>query len=461
MKQILVVDDEADIRELVAEILDDEGYRVATAGDAAQAREQIAGQRFDLALLDIWMPDLDGISLLREWREHSQGPDQVVMMSGHATVETAVEATRLGAYDFIEKPISLAKLLLAVDRALQAGELVAENQGLRQRLAPPGEPVGRSNAMRELREQLQRLAAHDTWVLLTGEAGVGKEMAARYLHGHSGRRQGEFVAFNPDSIAESNMMAELFGSQEGDGLYRGRLERADAGTLFIDDVLELPLAAQQRLAGALESRRFLRLGGNEEVSVSLRVVAGSAGDLQAAMAEGKFDEALFYQLNVVPLHLPPLRDRREDVLDLLNYYVDYYTGRDQLPPRRFSLAAQNRLRNHHWPGNARELANLVQRLLVLAAEEEISEKEVDNALAQMVRQQSRGQASSTTSAAFDLPLREAREQFERDYLAYQLRRVGGRVGELAKVSGMERTHLYRKLRALGLDPKAAGAGDGT
>lgn len=452
-KQILVVDDEADILGLVSEILEDEGYLVARAANAAEARERVAGQRYDLVLLDIWMPDLDGISLLREWQGEPQAPDQVVMMSGHATVETAVEATRLGAYDFIEKPISLAKLLLTVDRALQAGDLAAENEGLRRRLAPPSEPVGRSPAMRALRDQLKRLAGHDTWVLLLGERGVGKEVAARYLHDHSSRARGAFVVLNPDSVAESNMMAELFGSQDGQQLYRGRLEQADGGTLFIDDVLELPISAQQRLAGALESQRFLRLGGSEQVSVSLRVVAGTAGDIHAALDSGAIDNNLYYQLNVVPLELAPLRERREDVLDLLNVYMDYYTGRDQLAPRRFSLAAQNRLRNHDWPGNARELANLVQRLLVLADEEEIDEQEVEQALISLASAHSRRSGTAAAPAAFDLPLREAREQFERDYLNYQLRRVGGRVGDLAKVTGMERTHLYRKLRSLGIDPK--------
>jgi DNA-binding NtrC family response regulator len=447
---ILVVDDEPDIRELVREILEDEDYEVATAENGEMARQALRDQRPDLILLDIWMPDLDGISLLKEWAEDDGLPCPVVMMSGHGTVETAVEATRLGAYDFLEKPLSLAKLLLTVERALEADRLARENIGLRRRTPAVHEPVGRSPAMQRLREQVKRIAQHDTWVLISGEAGSGRETFARYLHSQSNRRSRPFVDLGVSAIARGNAARELFGSEEGGHVHYGSLEQASGGTLFLDEVADMDLEAQGQLLGALDTGSFLRVGGTEPVKIDVRIIAATQRNLEDEVQAGRFREDLFYHLNVVPLQVPPLREHNEDIPELLGYYVNYFSTHEKLSYRRFSVGAQNYLRNYPWPGNIRELKNLVQRSLILGAGDEVSQAEVEAALG-------KGSAVPIQPAeglvSFDQPLRQAREVFEKAYLEYQLEKHGGNVSKMAKEAGMERTHLYRKLRSLGIEIK--------
>jgi DNA-binding NtrC family response regulator len=451
---ILVVDDEPDIRSTVKEILEDEGYAVAVAGGADEARQLRLRERPDVVLLDIWMPGTDGISLLREWAGagvlHSS---PVIMMSGHGTVETAVEATRLGAYDFIEKPISLAKLLLTIERAREASRLRSENEGLRQRLALPLEPIGASRATLALRAQLEKLAQHDTWVLIQGEPGTGKETLARWLHEHSARSKGPFVAVAPGSIPREHLVAALFGAETADAVQPGLLEQANGGTLFLDEVAELDAELQQRLFSVLQRRSLVRSGGRGPADLDLRVIATTAQNLEALVKAGKFREELFYLLNVVPLLVSPLRDRGEDVPELLRVYAEFFSNRDKLPYRYFPVAVQNRLRNYVWPGNVRELRNLVQRLLVMGSAAEVEAGEVEAALGAPPASPPAATASDTSGIDFNLPLREAREQFERAYLLRQLQQANGSVGRLAKAVGMERTHLYRKLRDLGVDVK--------
>jgi len=449
---ILVVDDEPDIRSTVKEILEDEGYEVALAENAAAAREARQRVRPDVVLLDIWMPDLDGISLLREWSENGALTCPVIMMSGHGTVETAVEATRLGAWDFVEKPISLAKLLLTIERAREATRLKRENEGLRQHLALPLEPVGASKAMLALRIQLEKLAQHDTWILIHGEPGTGKESLARWLHAHGPRRSQPFVAVAPASIPREHLIGALFGAENADGIQQGLLEQANGGTLFLDEVAELDDELQQRLASVLQRRALVRSGGRGPAALDLRVIASSAQNLEALVRNGKFREELYYLLNVVPLSVPPLRERGEDVPDLLRLYADFFANRDKLAYRHFPIAVQNRLRNHAWPGNVRELRNLVQRLLVMGSSNEVALEEIEAALSGAPAHAPTPRVESS-EIDFSLPLREAREQFERTYLLRQLQQVGGSVGKLAKAVGMERTHLYRKLRDLGVDVK--------
>ncbi len=447
---ILVVDDEPDIRQLVKEILEDEGYQVAVAEDGIAARQALRDRRPDLLLLDIWMPDLDGISLLKELAEDGGLPCPVVMMSGHGTVETAVEATRLGAYDFLEKPLSLAKLLLTTERALEVDKLQQENVGLRRQVQHTQEPVGKSPVMQRMREQVKRIAQHDTWVLITGEPGSGRETFARYLHTQSARSKRPFVDLGVSSITQGNEARELFGSEESGRIHYGSLEQARGGTLFLNEVGDMGLEAQSKLLGALETGSFLRIGGTEPVEIDVRIIAATQRNLEEEVRAGRFREDLFYHLNVVPLHIPALREHREDVPELLNYYIDFYVAREKLPYRHFDMAAQNFLRNHIWHGNIRELKNLVQRLLILGTTGDITIDEVESAMG--IWEQASG-AGVVVPISFDLPLREAREQFEKSYLEYQLEQHAGNVTKMAQAAGMERTHLYRKLRALGIEIK--------
>ena len=450
---ILVVDDEPDILELVRDILRDEGYEVDLAEDAESARAARRNRRPDLILLDIWMPDSDGISLLREWSESGTGDAPVIMMSGHGTMETAVEATRLGAYDFLEKPLSMAKLLLTVRRALEAAELRRENIGLRREALRVSEPVGRSPAIDNLRERARRIAEHDTPVLVTGESGSGKEVIARYLHAHSPRASGPFVRVHVAGLVGPAGQAKLFGAEDGAHIRYGAIEKANGGTLFLKDIADMDAELQARLVTALQDRAFLRLDGVTPVSLNVRVVAASRSDLVRAVAASRLREDLYYLLNVVPLAVPPLRERREDIPELMSHFVDILVTRENLPNRRLTVGAQNRLRNHPWPGNVRELANVLQRLLILGSGSTIELEEVEATLGTVPEIERADEV-----AEFELPLKEAREQFERAYLEYRLRKAGGSVSKVAAAVGVERTHLYRKLRGLGVDPKLPAGG---
>jgi DNA-binding NtrC family response regulator len=442
---ILVVDDEPDIGSLMKEILEDEGYAVSIAENAARARQLRQEERPDLILLDIWMPDLDGISLLKEWREMGlMDAAPVIMMSGHGTVETAVEATRLGAYDFIEKPVSIAKLLLSIKRALEMAVLKRENTGLKRTVQPLLEPLGHSDGIHSLREQIKRMAQHDTAVLIQGESGTGRTLFARYIHHHGSRRDGPFGQIRLAGMSPDNQAVELFGNESDPG----KLEQALHGTLFIKDIVDMDTGVQARLVSSLENHTLIREGGSRSMPVDVRIVAATAHDPEQMVRNGRLREDLYYYLNVVPLHVPPLREHVEDVPELLEYYVNLFVNQENLPYRRFTVAAQNRLRNYHWPGNVRELKNLVQRLLILGSTQDIGPDEVEPTL--------NLRASPIPPAnlpIFDLPLREAREQFERAYLEHQLQEVGGNVSKVASRVGLERTHLYRKLRALDIDPK--------
>lgn len=442
---ILVVDDEPDIRQLVSEILEDEGYQVAMAENAQAARLLKRNKEPSLILLDIWMPDTDGITLLKEWAQEDQLNCPVVMMSGHGSVETAVEATRLGAYDFLEKPLSLAKLLLVVARALEAGYLQQENAGLKQQLMFDIEPVGKSACVERIKEQLRRLAQHEARVLFVGEAGVGKELYARYLHNHSARREGAFVDVAVGSISPENSAVEFFGKEENDKIYQGLLEQAHGGTLFLGEIAGMDKATQARLLSALESSSFLRVGGSAAVRVDVRVISSTRISLENEVKAGRFRQDLYYLLNVVTLEISPLREHSEDIPNLLKFYIDYFVRQEKLPFRKFSMSAQNFLRLYNWNGNVRELKNLVQRLMILGAGDDIELDEVKTALGSIA---DAPKILGIVPEFFNLPLKEAREQFEKNYLEYHFEKNSGSVAKLATAIGMERTHLYRKLHTL-------------
>ena len=446
---ILVVDDEPGILALIKDILEDEGYEVEVAEDAEAARASRRNRRPDLILLDIWMPDSDGISLLREWAKSGAGDVPVIMMSGHGTIETAVEATRLGAYDFLEKPLSTAKLLLAVRRALEAAQLRRENIGLRRDALQASEPIGRSTVMASLRDQVKRIAEHDTPVLITGESGSGKELIARYLHAHSPRAAGPFVRVRIAGLIGAAGQTELFGAEDGPLIHYGAVENANGGTLFLEDVVDMEPELQSLLVSMLQERSFLRINGTTPIPLNVRIVTASRGDLSRAVAAARLREDLYYLLNVVPLAVPPLRDHREDIPELVSYYIDALVTRENLPNRRLTVGAQNRLRNHSWPGNVRELINVLQRLLILGSGSVIELEAVEATLGAIPEIE----RPDDEILEFELPFREAREQFERAYLEYRLRRAGGSVSKVATAAGIERTHLYRKLRGLGIDPK--------
>ncbi len=441
--KVLVVDDEKDICELVQEILEDEGLAVVTANSGAQARRYFKEEAPDLVLLDIWMPDVDGVSLLKEW-VGSGVTCPVIMMSGHGTVETAVEATRLGAFDYLEKPLSMAKLLSTVERALEVERWRQPKKWVDSERFDI-EPIGKSPAMARLRDQVKRLAQYDTRVLFVGEPGSGKETFARYLHKHSLRREGPFVAVGVGTIAPEYSAVEFFGKEEGGRIHRGLLEQAHGGTLFLDEVGDMDKETQLRLLSALESKTFLRVGGSEQVKVDVRVLSSTRRNLEEEVKAGRFRKDLFYLLNEVTLSVPALRQHNEDVPELLNFYVDRFVTREKLPFRRFPVALQNFLRNYAWPGNIRELKNLVHRLLILGSGEEIELDEVKIALGESVTKE-----TVEAPEFYDLPLKEARERFEKAYLEYHLDRHGGNVARLSQAIGMERTHLYRKLHSLGI-----------
>jgi two-component system, NtrC family, nitrogen regulation response regulator NtrX len=441
--RILVVDDEADIRGLLSEILAEEGYEIEVAADAASARRAAARQEPDLVLLDIWMPDMDGITLLREWNEKKSLRCPVVMLSGHGTVETAVEATRLGAFDFVEKPLSIAKLLRTAERALEAGK--RRRQAQRTLVPSLVAPVGKSRVMQKLREQVHQVAGHDASVMFVGEPGTGREAFARYMHSLGTRAAGPFVVVTCASLDDANAAARLRGSLAGGKPEPGAYERARGGTLLFGGIEDLTANAQRLLLADFEQRGWQREGAGPVIPFEARFVTAAQPGHDGPASAIRRD--LLAHLEVISIRVPPLREYAEDVPDLLRHYVDRLVDEEGMSFRRFSVAAQNRLRNYPWPGNVRELRNLVQRMLIIGGSEEIGLAEIEQHL---VAQQAPDEPL-VKQDLLALPLREAREQFERAYLLQQLMLCNGKVGLLAKRVGMERTHLYRKLRSLGVD----------
>ena len=444
-RSVLVVDDEPDIRHLLQEILEDEGYAVSVADSAKAAQACIDEQTPDLVLLDIWMPDTDGISLLKSWKQNGALRFPVIMISGHGTVETAVEATRHGAVDFIEKPVSLAKLLLNVEKALAEG---FEGSNTGSTSAPVKRLpllLGDSEYVKSLQQRMDEQAARNNSVLLIGEPGSGRVLFSQHVHDKSSVAQGPFIQLRCDTLSSANSHRELLGEENNGTLSMGFLESSAGGTLFLTDLEMLPLSAQQCLRQAIEQQGFTRVGGNVRVPFRARLMASSRTELSSQIKQGVLDPTLIRLVSAETINIKPLREHLEDIPALLEGFVDWHVEEEGLTYRHFSVAAQNKLRNLDWPGNLLELKNLVQRILLLGGPVSIEAAEVGNALGVVAS------SDTMTLLRYDLPLREARADFERQYLIRCLTETQGNIGDLAKHVGMERTHLYRKLRSLNID----------
>ncbi len=453
---ILVVDDEPDIRGLLQEILEDEGYTVQTAADAAGARASVEEQRPDLVLLDIWMPDEDGISLLKSWKQIANMTAPVVMISGHGTIETAVEATRVGAVDFIEKPVSLARLLLVVEKALSQAEVGADGVAAKT-VRPQPFLEGDSEYVVELRNRLDSLAASTDNLLLFGKAGSGREQFARAVHANSAHATGPFVHLRCESLSARNFERDLWGSEINETVSSGYFESAAHGTLFVDNVEMLPEAAHQAIFDVIDRNDFVRVGGSAPQTFSARLITATRGPLEQLVADRILSEALASRLGVQQVELQSLNQRSEDIPALLEQLVDWHVDVEGLTYRHFTVAAQNKLRNRDWPGNLPELKNLVQRALILGGPTEIDVSEVERLVGEghSLRDNLGDANGEMIPLHQDLPLREARAHFERRYLLRCLQDSHGNMGDLARHVGMERTHLYRKLRSLDIDLEKA------
>ena len=450
---ILIVDDEADIRELVGGILEDEGYKPRMAGDSDSALASIAERRPALIILDIWLQGsrLDGLEILEVIKDiHPNLP--VVIISGHGNVETAVSAIQLGAYDFIEKPFKADRLLHVVERALENSKLKREVEELKVKSGGELALIGQSAAMRQLRQQIERVAPTGSRIMISGPAGSGKELAARMLHQCSKRADAPFIAINAANMSPENVELELFGSDEGvDGTGSvGALEAAHNGTLFVDEVAEMPIETQSKVLRVLVDQSFHRIGGKHQVKVDVRIISSTSKDLSEEITYGRFREDLFHRLSVVPINVPTLAERRDDIPGLISYFMEIISAGTGLPVRKISDEALAALQSSDWPGNVRQLRNNIERLMILAGDEpgkSITAEMLSTEIGSNSSSALNGTGGGVIAA---LPLREAREVFEREYLLAQVNRFGGNISRTASFIGMERSALHRKLKLLGV-----------
>jgi two-component system nitrogen regulation response regulator NtrX len=451
---ILIVDDEADIRELVAGILQDEGYNTRTARDSEEAVAAVTSRRPSLVFLDIWLQGskLDGLQLLDAVKgEHPDMP--VVMISGHGNIETAVSAIKRGAYDFIEKPFKADRLVLVADRALENSRLKREVKELTKLTPHPTALVGHSSAINQLRHTIEKVAPTNSRILIVGPSGAGKELAARSIHVQSARAGGPFVVINAAAMTPDRMESELFGVEASNGSQArkpGALEEAHGGTLFIDEIADMPRETQNKILRVLVDQTFMRVGGTNRISVDVRIVSSTARNLEAEIIAGRFREDLFHRLSVVPIRVPPLAERRDDIPHLVDYFMEQISQSTGLPKRKIGTDAIAVLQSHDWPGNVRQLRNNVERVMILAggdAEAVITASMLPQDVGAMVPAMPNGGGGEQLMG---LPLRDAREVFEREYLLAQISRFGGNISRTAEFVGMERSALHRKLKALGI-----------
>jgi two-component system nitrogen regulation response regulator NtrX len=450
--EILVVDDEADIRDLVSGILEDEGYTTRVARNSDEALAAVAARRPHLVFLDIWLQGsrLDGLQVLDALQEqHGELP--VVMISGHGNIETAVSAIKRGAYDFIEKPFKADRLVLVATRALENSQLRREVRALKQRA--PTALIGQSASMNHLRQVIEKVSPTNSRIMIIGPSGAGKEMTARTIHGLSERANGAFAVINAAAITPERMEVELFGVEQSNGSESrkvGALEEAHGGTLFIDEIADMPRETQNKILRVLVDQTFQRMGGSQKVSVDVRIISSTARSLDVEIAAGRLREDLYHRLSVVPIMVPPLADRREDIPLLVEYFMEQISQSTGLPKRRIGDDAMAVLQSHNWPGNVRQLRNNVERLMILAggdADAVITSSMLPQDVGSMVPSMPNGNGGEHLMG---LPLRDAREVFEREYLVAQISRFGGNISRTAEFVGMERSALHRKLKALGV-----------
>jgi two-component system nitrogen regulation response regulator NtrX len=455
--EVLVVDDEADIRELVSGVLEDEGYAVRTAADSTSALDAIEDRRPSLVLLDVWLQGsrMDGLQMLQEVKRRDPNLP-VLMISGHGNLDTAVAAIREGAIDFIEKPFEAERLVHLVSRATETDRLRRENEDLRQQFGLDDQLHGTSVAINNVRATLKRVAPTGSRVLITGPAGVGKEIAARMIHQWSPRAKAPFIVVSAAMMSPDRVEEELFGS-EAEGVARpGLLEQAHGGTLFLDEIADMPATTQAKILRVLTDQSYHRVGGQRPIRVDVRVLSATARNLSDEIAAGRFREDLYYRLNVVPVRIPPLRERREDIPELANHFLTRFAAERRIPPPTLSDEAVAALQAHDWPGNVRQLRNIIERTIILAPGDRVGCIEVDLLPSEVLDHQGSAGMSNATLTIMGSPLREARESFEREYLKIQIRRFSGNISRTASFIGMERSALHRKLKALGIADKRDG-----
>ena len=450
MSDILIVDDERDIRELISEILIDEGYTTRLAGTSEDAMREITSQPPGLLILDIWLKDsdMDGIDILKKVKsDYPEVP--VVIISGHGNIEIAVAAIKQGAYDFIEKPFNIDQLLVVIRRAMETSRLRRENITLRKKDAPVSDLIGSSAGFRALVSQLDKVAKSNSRIMLRGGSGVGKETAARYIHAQSDRAAGPFVVVGCATIEPDRMEEVLFGRESGDQNWaQGLLEQAHGGVIYFDEVADMPLVTQSKILRVLVDQKFQRVGGNDQIKVDLRVLSSTSCDLEVEIAERRFREELYHRLNVVPVEVPTLEERREDIPELVEHFVEHFNQTQGLNMRKLSDDAATLLQTLPWPGNIRQLKNVIERILILSdGTGPISADEIPTDKQKSAGANDGGGMSANWAT---LPLREAREAFEREYLITQINRFGGNISKTANFVGMERSALHRKLKSLGV-----------
>jgi two-component system nitrogen regulation response regulator NtrX len=450
MKHILGVDDELNIRTSLTGILQDEGFQTSTAADGETALQLISEEKPDLVLLDIWMPGMDGIEVLKKIRQLPDEP-QVIMMSGHATIETAVTATKLGAYDFVEKPLSFEKLLVCIQNAFKVHQLVSENRSLKARIYRDYSMIGNSPPIRELKQQIGIAAPTSGWVLITGENGTGKELVARAIHSQSRRSDKPFIEVNCAAIPEDLIESELFGHEKGaftgaTGKRKGKFDQAHEGTLFLDEIGDMSLKTQAKVLRILQEHKFERVGGERTIEVDVRVIAATNKNLEEEIRTGNFREDLFYRLNVLPFHVPPLRERRQDIALLAEHFLRAYCRKENAEIKQLSPEVLQALSTHHWPGNVRELKNLIERLVIMTPGERIDLAALPAEL--------RGGGDSGEELRIALECdnyKQAREEFEKEFIRTKLEENDWNVSRTAEVIGLERSNLHRKIKSLGLE----------